>query len=312
MKKVGIELGIRAPLRAIQKAALIADTNNLNYYFVPETNPNYIGVDAFKAIYSLIGKITKTKLGTGIVNVFSRSREEILDLSLNLYSQTNQNFVLGLGTSAPVIVEKMYKIKFEKPVSRLRKYTQFLKSKYAGPIFWAAVGNRITDLATEHADGIIFFLKPPNLIRQSVRKIESRLTSLGKSIDSFEIISIRPTFINQSIQQARNEARFTLAAYIGANEFYSKPLAESGFEKEIHDIRENFRTYGILEASEKVSDKLIEELTTFGTVDVCKNKLREYFDRTGAKTTIIGFDLPKEDYNEKFFANLAELVSNRK
>jgi len=175
-KKFGIELGIKAPKDAVYKAAKIADSSGIDYFFIPETNPNVIGVNAFDTISILSNIINKVTLGTGIVNVFSRHPEQILEISQKIYQKTNQKFVLGLGTSAPAIIEKMYNMTFEKPVSRILQYTKFLKSKYSGPIFWSAVGEKMTKLAAENADGVIFFLKPEKEIEKSIKIIHDKLS----------------------------------------------------------------------------------------------------------------------------------------
>jgi len=307
-KKFGIELGIKAPMDAIYKAATIAESSEIDYFFIPETNPNVIGVNAFDAISILANIINRVTLGTGIVNIFSRHPEQILEISQKIYQKTNQKFVLGLGTSAPAIIEKMYNMTFEKPVSRILQYTKYLKANYQGPIFWSAVGEKMTKLAAEHADGVIFFLKPTQEIEKSIKIIEDKLNELGRNHDSFEIVVIRPTFLNSSIQTAKKSAQMTIASYVNANEFYANPLKNSGFEDEVQGITQNFKSGGLHVASEQVSEKMISELATFGTANDCKRKLNQCYSNLQINTIISGFDLPKDGYNEEFFDNLSELI----
>lgn len=309
MKRVGIELGIRAPLHAIERAARIADTKMLDYYLIPETHPKFTGVDAFKALQFLAEKIENVVLGTGIVNVFSRSKKKLLDLANKVYYKTNENFVLGLGTSAPIVIENMYKMKFEKPVSRIKIYTEYIKSQYKGPIYWSAIGDKMTRFAAEYADGVIFFLKPESEIRRSIKIIRNRLCALGRNYNSFEIISILPTCIEDNKKKARNALRLTIANYVGANEFYSKPLEKIGFKKEIHIIRENFLRHGLTSASLHVSDKMIESLGVFGSAKECAMKIADYSEEAKIKTAIAGFDLSRNGYNVDFFKNLDKLAS---
>ncbi len=104
MTKFGIELGIRASQNSIEKAAQIADNHQIEYFLVPETDPKFYGVDAFGTLLQISENIKNVKLGTGIVNVFSKSKEEMLSLSKLLYTKTGGKFVLGIGTSAPIII----------------------------------------------------------------------------------------------------------------------------------------------------------------------------------------------------------------
>jgi len=188
------------------------------------------------------------------------------------------------------------------------QYTKYLKTNYQGRIFWSAVGEKMIKLAAEHADGVIFFLKPTQEIEKSIKIIEDKLNELGKSLDSFEIVVIRPTFLNSSIQTAKKSAQMTIASYVSANEFYANPLKNSGFEDEVQGITQNFKSGGLHAASEQVSEKMISELATFGTANDCTRKLNQCYSNLQINTIISGFDLPKDGYNEEFFDNLSELI----
>jgi alkanesulfonate monooxygenase SsuD/methylene tetrahydromethanopterin reductase-like flavin-dependent oxidoreductase (luciferase family) len=275
--KIGIELGIRAPIEAIERAAQIADDNYVEYFLVAETHPEFFGVDALQALLKISEKVNHVKLGTGIINVFSRTQEEILDLA-----------------------GKIHKL------SRLRSYSNFIKKKYSGPIYWAAVGDKTTKLAAENADGVIFFLKPRDQISKHIELINSTLTSLNKSKDKFNVISIVPTYFADD----NNQAKMTLASYIGANEFYSIPLANSGFQDEVEKIKNAYEKVGLKEAAQIVGDKLVDELTVSGSVYVCKEKISKIAKYTKLKTIILGFDLPEDKYTDGFFEKLDKLLKS--
>ncbi len=305
--KLGIELGIRAPKKAIEKAAEIAEEHLIEYFLVPETHPKFYGVDAFETLSQISENIKHVKLGTGIVIVFSRSKVEIVEHANRLYKKTDGKLILGIGTSAPVIIEKLWNMEFKKPLSRLKNYSEFIKSKYVGPVFWAAVGQKTTELAASNADGVIFFLKPQSQMLNDIDMINSKLASLGKSKDQFDIISIVPTYFDESQEQL--QAKMTLAGYLGANEFYSVPLVKAGFQNEVSDIKENYKKFGLKEAAKSVSDELLNDLTVSGSIQVCKEKIRKKQD-SKFKTIILGFDLPKENYTDDFFDKLDKLLTS--
>ena len=306
MTKIGIELGIRAPIEAVERAAQIADDNHLEYFFVSETHPKFFGVDALLALLKISEKVNHVKLGTGIINVFSRTQEEILDRAGKIHKKTGGKFILGIGTSAPVIIEKLWKMEFKKPLSRLKDYSNFIKTKYSGPIYWAAVGEKTTKLAAENADGVIFFLKPRDQILNHIDLINSTLTSLNKSRGEFNVISIVPTYFADD----NNQAKMTLASYIGANEFYSIPLANAGFQDEVEKIKNAYEKVGLKEAAQNVGDALVDELTVSGSVDACKEKICKIAKNTKLKTIILGFDLPEDKYTDDFFEKLDKLLKS--
>lgn len=305
--KLGIELGIRAPKKAIEKAAEIAEEHLIEYFLVPETHPKFYGVNAFETLSQISENIKHVKLGTGIVNVFSRSKEEIVEYANQLYKKTDGKLILGIGTSAPVIIEKLWNMEFKKPLSRLKNYSEFIKSKYDGPVFWAAVGQKTTELAASNADGVIFFLKPQSQMLNDIDMINSKLASLGKSKDQFDIISIVPTYFDDSQEQL--QAKMTLTGYLGANEFYSVPLVKAGFENEVSNIKENYKKFGLKDAAKSVSDELLNDLTISGSIQVCKEKIRKK-QESKLKTIILGFDLPKENYTDDFFDKLDKLLTS--
>ena len=306
MTNIGIELGIRAPIEAIERAAQIADDNHVEYFLVPETHPEFFGVNALDTILKISEKVKNVKLGTGIINVFSRTQEEILDSANQIYEKTDGKFVLGIGTSAPIIIEKLWKMEFKKPLSRLKNYSKFIKTKFKGQIYWAAIGEKTTKLAAENANGVIFFLKPRVQISNHIDLINSVLTSLNKSEDAFNLISIIPTYFDVD----SNQAKMTLAGYIGANEFYSTPLSNAGFQDEVKKIKIMYKKAGLKKAAQNVGDTLLNELTIIGSVDTCKEKINEIIKNTKLKTIILGFDMPKDKYTDNFFAKLDKLLKS--
>lgn len=306
MTKIGIELGIRAPIDAIKRAAQIADDNSVEYFFVPETHPEFFGVNALDVLSNISERVKHVKLGTGIINVFSRTQEEILDAANHIHTKTSGKFVLGMGTSAPIIIENLWKMKFKKPLSRLKDYSNFIKTKYSGQIYWAAVGEKTTKLAAENADGVIFFLKPKDQISNHIDLINSTLKSLNKPEDEFNVISILPTFFTDN----NNQAKMTLAGYIGANEFYAISLTNVGFQEEVEKIKSAYEKGGLLEAMQNVADVLLDELTVSGSVEKCKEKISKIVKSTKLKTIILGFDLPEDKYTDDFFEKLDKLLKS--
>ena len=170
--RIGIELGIRAPAKAVRRAAGLAGSC-AGCLLVPETHPRIMGVNALEIIQEVsTGLPDSACVGTGVINVFSRTSADMLDQALRIHRTMGERFILGIGTSAPVVVEGMWKMTFRRPVSRLVSYTRILREHgYAGPIYWAAVGERTLQLAMQNADGVMFFLKPRSHMPRHIRAI---------------------------------------------------------------------------------------------------------------------------------------------
>ena len=129
---------------------------------------------------------------------------------------------------------------------------------------------------------------------------------MNKSEDTFNLISIIPTYFDVD----SNQAKMTLAGYIGANEFYSTPLSNAGFQDEVKKIKITYEKAGLKKAAQNVGDTLLNELTIIGSVDTCKEKINEMIKNTKLKTIILGFDMPKDKYTDNFFAKLDKLLKS--
>ncbi len=104
--------------------------------------------------------------------------------------------------------------------------------------------------------------------------------------DRFSTVSIIPTFFEED----GNQAKMTLARYIGANEFYSTPLVEAGFQDGVDKIKNAYQKIGLKDAAQNVGEVLLDELTIWGSVESCKERIYKIIENTKLKTIILGFD----------------------
>jgi alkanesulfonate monooxygenase SsuD/methylene tetrahydromethanopterin reductase-like flavin-dependent oxidoreductase (luciferase family) len=128
----------------------------------------------------------------------------------------------------------------------------------------------------------------------------------ANKINEFNVISIIPTFFEEN----SNQAKMTLASYIGANEFYSAPLANAGFKEEVEKIKDSYNKVGLKDAAQNVGEALLDELTISGSVESCKEKICKIIENTRLKTIILGFDLPEDKYTNDFFEKLDKLLKS--
>ena len=146
-------------LSADSVAALAARVEQLGYswLWVGET----FGRDPF-ALAAHLGAVTsKIGIATGIANVYNRHAGVMKQAANTVSEQTGGRFMLGLGVSSPVIVERMRGIPYDKPLTFMRSYLDELESaRYTAcapsappKVVLAALGPRMLELAAERADG---------------------------------------------------------------------------------------------------------------------------------------------------------------
>jgi alkanesulfonate monooxygenase SsuD/methylene tetrahydromethanopterin reductase-like flavin-dependent oxidoreductase (luciferase family) len=169
---------------------------------------------------------------------------------------SNGRFVLGLGTSSPTIVERWMGTSFDRPLPRLREYVHVLRSllagekvRYAGetvrvdglrlappaapiPIFLAALGPAACRLAGEVADGVIFFLKTPEAVAESLRWVVEGAYRAGRDSAAVECAVQVPVALEGD--EDANLKRF-LVSYALAP-VYARSLARQGFGAEVEEI----------------------------------------------------------------------------
>lgn len=305
MVRKGIELGIEAPMEAFFRAKAITDSESVDYLFVPETNPDIFGVDALKTLYEITSwKGGTTRLGTGIVSIFSRDVDRLKRKAQEIYDRSGGRFVLGIGASTKFFADSHGR-RFEKPLKRMREYTLQLKSTDSFSVYWAAVGDRMNYSAGMLADGVVYFMKPENELKRSISQLKDPLEK-RRVTSRFNTVSIRPVYM-EDWEKARDMAALTIAKYVNGNEAYRHGLEREGFGKEVDDIVRYGRS-GLEEMAKKVSDKMVKSLVTYGTPRDCAKEIDEYAKRTGIKTVLAGFDLPRSQFDSNFFKSLKEFA----
>ncbi|MGW4131910.1 LLM class flavin-dependent oxidoreductase [Amycolatopsis japonica] len=81
-----------------------------------------VGRDAFSLLTELALRTERIGLGTGIVNVFSRTPTALAQAAASLIElMGTRTFNLGLGTSGRGLVQDYHGIPFERPVTRMRE-----------------------------------------------------------------------------------------------------------------------------------------------------------------------------------------------
>ena len=105
-----------------------ADEAGVETVFVPET----WGRDAFSILVQLADRTSRIRLGTGIVNVYSRSPAALAQHFATLDELSGGRIIAGLGTSGPRVIEHFHGVPFGRSATRLREVVQILRMLFAG------------------------------------------------------------------------------------------------------------------------------------------------------------------------------------
>ena len=92
----------------------------LDLVWVPEA----YSFDAISQVGYLAAKTERIEIGTGIINVFSRTATAIAQTAAGCDFVSDGRFVLGLGASGPQVIEGFHGVPYEHPMPRIREYIE--------------------------------------------------------------------------------------------------------------------------------------------------------------------------------------------
>ena len=271
--------------------------------WIPET----WGMEIFSMLSSVSLENNFSKIGSSIINIYSRSPTQIAMGTATVDTISNQRLILGLGTSSKPIVEQFHGKEFVDPVQRMREYIEIIrlaltgnKINYSGeifslenfsllikpprvnvPIYLAAVNQKMINLAWEIGDGVILYLRPKNEIKSTLEIMQKQ-----RKIDStLQII----TCVHEDSDKAIERAKKTLAFYISVGEIYRKFLANNGYKNDTKNIYDEYKSSGLKNNFMLVTDKMVKDLCICGTPSESQQQLKE-FQETGIDLPIIQFN----------------------
>ncbi len=309
---VGCSLGSLLSVNQVLECSKILSSTNIDSIWIPET----WGMENFSMLSAVSGKLTTQKIGSSIINIYSRSPSVIAMGASTVDTLSNGRLILGLGTSSLPIVETFHGYKFEKPVQRMKEYVEIIRLALSGkkvnydgeifnlknftlltkpkresiPIYLAAVNEKMVDLALDIGDGVIFYLRPINEMKETIRKMQSK-----KKIDTTcQIITCVAEDSNVAIERAKK----TLAFYVSIGKIYREFLEKNGFKNETSNIYNEFKKSGLESNHEFVTDSMLQSLCISGTSEECKKQLQKFCE-AGINLPIIQFN-PVGDVSESF------------
>lgn len=312
LMRISYSLGSLLSIEEVLLCANILSKSNVDTVWIPET----WGMENFTIQSAISQRIPNSKIGSSIINIYSRSPAVIGMGAVTVDTISKGRFILGLGVSSIPIVENFHGYKFEKPLLRMKEYVEIIrmvtsgeKVSYSGkifnlknfkllikpqrkkiPIYLAAVNEKMVKLTWDIADGVIFYLRPINELKETIQKMQSK-----KKIDvTCQII----TCISEDSEKAIERAKKTLAFYISVGKVYREFLADNGFKNETKNIAEEFKKTGFKTNHQLVTKKMLESLTICGTPQEGKKQLDKFYD-TGIDLPIIQFN-PIGDTTESF------------
>ena len=90
------------------------------------------GADAPSALGFLAARTERLLLGSGIIQLGTRSPVAIAQTAVTLSNMSGGRFLLGLGASGPQVIEGLHGVPFARPKARMRETTEIIRQVVAG------------------------------------------------------------------------------------------------------------------------------------------------------------------------------------
>jgi alkanesulfonate monooxygenase SsuD/methylene tetrahydromethanopterin reductase-like flavin-dependent oxidoreductase (luciferase family) len=110
------------------KAAILADELGYDSFWIPEA----WGYEIFSLLTEIAVHTKQIKLGTAIVNCFSRSPGLLAMNAATVDEISEGRLILGLGTSGQRVIEGFHAREFKKPLTQLRDVIRVTKTLLSG------------------------------------------------------------------------------------------------------------------------------------------------------------------------------------
>lgn len=253
--------------------------------------PQIAARDPMTTLASVARQTSRIRLGTGIVPIWTRSPIAMAQEAAVIQELSEGRFLMGLGVGHQMLVESWHGQKMTKPVEAMRDYLTIMKGALSEgyvdhqgevfsasfafmgyqpskvPIYIAALGPKMAQLAGELADGVVLWLSSPHHIEDVViPNIKIGAERAGRSIDDIEIFGCLFAAPSPNRSAARDAVRQQLLTYLQLP-FYRAVMDSSGYSADLDEFDRNLLAGNVVEALASLSDALIDEIAATGNAD---------------------------------------------
>lgn len=283
-------LAVLGPAAVTDIAKTAQDMGYESFWTVEAT-----GTDAMTLLGAVSQAAPSLALGTGIVPVQLRTPGLTAMTAATLQAlNPDVDILLGLGVSAPGILNPHGVTPTDKPIGLMREYVALLRECLSGEsvtfegdyfsvkrfrlgvrlgerrpkIIMAALNPQMLKLAGEIADGVLLNYIPASHVGPSVEQVRQ-----GGDATIYAYVHAAVG----KLEERANSARRDLFGYAMADG-YARMFSEAGFEDEVKTLRAKFAEKDRDGAVAAVSDRMVQAIDFIGSEDEVTDFVRSYVD----------------------------------
>jgi F420-dependent oxidoreductase-like protein len=270
------------------------------------------GYDAVTPLAYLAAKTSRIRLGTGIIQIGSRTPAMIAMTALTMSALTHDRFLLGLGVSGPQVMEGWHGVRFARPLQRTREVVEIVRMiargerlSYSGemyqlplpggegkalisdaqprpnlPIYLATLGPKNLELTGEIANGWIGTSFIPEHARIFFDSIEAGARKAGRSLSDLDLqVHAGAVAFSDDLERLVASLKVPLAFQMGAmgsrkHNFYNEVFQRSGYIELAKQVQDLWLGGQRKAAIALVPDELIYKTNLIGSREMVRERLR--------------------------------------
>ncbi|OLZ58285.1 LLM class flavin-dependent oxidoreductase [Amycolatopsis keratiniphila] len=275
------------------------------------------GSDAPSVLGYLAARTERIRLGSGIIQLGTRTPVAIAQAALTLSEFSEGRFVLGLGASGPQVIEGLHGVPFARPLTRMRETVAIIRQAFAGdkiafsgkefeiplpgesrpmrlstapnpdiPIHLATLSPKLLELTGEIADGWLGTSFVPEGAQAYFSHLDAGLAKAGRTRADLEVCQGAEVAFAKDEDELRGmvagrkaELAFSLGGMGSAKtNFYNNAYSRQGWAETAAAVRERWQAGDREGAAALVTDEMVLGTTLIGTEPMVARRLRVWRD----------------------------------
>ncbi|HEY2203909.1 MAG TPA: LLM class flavin-dependent oxidoreductase [Pseudonocardia sp.] len=276
------------------------------------------GSDGPSALGYLAARTDRMLLGSGIIQLGTRTPVAIAQAALTLAEMSGGRFLLGLGASGPQVIEGLHGVPFARPLTRLRETVEIVRAVFAGekvsysgrhftiplpggesrpmrlsmtanpdiPIYLATISPRTLELTGEVADGWLGTSFVPEGAAAYFGPLDTGLARAGRTRTDLDVcqgaevaFADDEDALRSMLAGRRKELAFSLGGMGSAStNFYNGAYSRQGWAEVAAQVRERWQGGDRDGAAGLVTEEMVLTTTLIGTEPMVRERLRVWRD----------------------------------
>ena len=277
-----------------QELGAQAEKNGFEAVWVPEGG----GRDSLTSLATIALKTERVMLGTGILPIFARTATNTAMGASGMAAVSGGRFILGLGVGHRPTVENRDGVPFKQPMTRLRETIQIVKALLSGqevnfpgkhfkisgasmgaatpktkvPIYIAALGPQMLELAGELADGVLMNWTAVDYLEEAIGHIKRGADKASRDPKEIDIAGYVRVAVGEDVSASRDSLRQQVARY-ASNPFYRNFFQQTGFDEEMSAAATALAEGNLDKAADSITPEMQDQVAVVGTVAECRAAL---------------------------------------